>query len=281
MRASENDKHISGAERIVSKDKINKVIKNLIGRPFLSKNGNADFVNVKIEKLKTKPIIIDCLNHKYIEAFTKEETYHFLKDQFNSHKIPNLERILAIFNKHKSLNGAIILNPFTLETFDTIENPVRATLIDSIPLKISNKKDYYREAITLATKVANVPYIIGELCVSDDIYYPLGYLVLNKECFNILFNLKDYGVSGGCRIFFTNATNESEMKILKHYLTEIPFLVKNIGKMTKEDKQIKRKCFTHNKKDDINEFQTFLDKSNFGYDLDLTSLKHNFLETFK
>ena len=46
--------------------------------------------------------------------------------------------------------------------------------------RIGNEKNHYEEAIVLATKVANCPGIIGEICISDDPEYVTGY-VSSKE----------------------------------------------------------------------------------------------------
>ncbi|MCD8364938.1 MAG: 6-carboxyhexanoate--CoA ligase [Clostridiales bacterium] len=56
MRASEAENHISGAEKIVPEGGIIPVVDSLIERGMHHAKGEADFVNIKIEKIREEEI---------------------------------------------------------------------------------------------------------------------------------------------------------------------------------------------------------------------------------
>ena len=56
MRASKNNEHISGAERIASASDMHKTVSDLINRALLHEIGEPDEINISIESLKQEKI---------------------------------------------------------------------------------------------------------------------------------------------------------------------------------------------------------------------------------
>ena len=79
-----------------------------------------------------------------------------------------------------AMRGAMLLDVDRLIRLEPDKKRgIRATNMDQERMKgdrIGNEKNHYEEAIVLATKVANCPGIIGEICISDDPEYVTGYV---------------------------------------------------------------------------------------------------------
>ena len=80
------------------------------------------------------------------------------------------------------MRGAIILDVNSLERLEPdLKSGVRVTYMDYKKIKILKEyKMHFNEALVLATKVANAPGIVGELCISDDPNYTIGYVATKK-----------------------------------------------------------------------------------------------------
>ena len=63
--------------------------------------------------------------------------------------------------------------------------------------RIGNEKNHYEEAIVLATKVANCPGIIGEICISDDPEYVTGYVSSKEIGYRRITKMKRMGSEKG------------------------------------------------------------------------------------
>ncbi len=91
------------------------------------------------------------------------------------------------------------------------ERGVRATYMDALKSNTvdaretgaapSANKNHFNEAIVLATKVANAPGIVAELCISDDPDYVTGYVGSLELGYVRIMKLKEMGDPNGGRIF--------------------------------------------------------------------------------
>jgi 6-carboxyhexanoate--CoA ligase len=86
-----------------------------------------------------------------------------------------------------------------------------------------------REALALATKVANAPGIIAELCWSDDPDYSAGYVASRGIGYVRFPMLKLPGDASGGRAFFVDG-KDLNMEAFIHYLQFEPVLVVDGGK---------------------------------------------------
>ena len=79
---------------------------------------------------------------------------------------------------------------------------VRATYMDvRHSSEVDGQKNHFNEAIVLATKVANAPGMVAELCISDDPYYVTGYVASNELGYVRIMKMKEMGDENGGRIF--------------------------------------------------------------------------------
>lgn len=206
MRASKNnDKenlHIGGAESIVDEENLLNIINSLASRGLNHSRGQADFVNIKINKVKEEEIInIKALKTKTVEVNTKEEGLETMEKLLHSMGIESGKKVIDLLVNTKNMRGAIILNILTLERMeDDLDKGVRVTNMDFASRRDISNKNHFKEALCLATKTLNAKAIIGEVCISDDPDYVTGYLANKKEYIRIT-KLKERGDLKGGRVF--------------------------------------------------------------------------------
>lgn len=193
-RHENGGKHISGAERIITQDKLFDTIKKLVTRAQVHSKGRADFINISIKEVKKESIayltslpVTTIKVSDYIDG--RKGLLHFLKIiGIESNKS---KKILHMLENFPSIRGAILLDIHTLHRLEPdLNRGVRATSMDwgQDVLPILNKtldkeginNFHAKEALALATKIANTPGIIGELCWSDDPNYTAGYIASKK-----------------------------------------------------------------------------------------------------
>lgn len=206
MRASKNNNegnlHIGGAESIVDEEDLLNIINGLASRGLNHSRGQADFVNIKINKVREEDIInIGALKTRTIEVDTKEEGIVVMEELLNSIGIENPQRVIDLLINTKNMRGAIILNVLTLERMEyDLDKGVRVTNMDFLNRVDIANKNHFKEALCLASKTLNAKAIIGEVCISDDPDYVTGYLA-NKEEYIRITKLKEKGDLNGGRIF--------------------------------------------------------------------------------
>ena len=224
MRASKNNNkenlHIGGAESIVDEENLLNIINSLASRGLNHSRGQADFVNIKINKVREEDIInIKALKTKTIEVDTKEEGLVVMEKLLNSMGIENPQRVIDLLINTKNMRGAIILNILSLERMEgDLDKGV--TNMDFASRRDISNKNHFKEALCLATKTLNAKAIIGEVCISDDPDYVTGYLANKKEYIRIT-KLKERGDLNGGRVFLYDPrldTIENTIDYLKNQL---------------------------------------------------------------
>ena len=214
MRASQQigegdqkrEQHISGAERIVSREAVEAVCSAMARRALTHSKGDPDFINIKIEKvcekdiqiLKALPVTrvdVDSWQQGLDKAFELIDEAAELKD-FRK-KLPELLR------KTFPMRGAMLYDIATGERLEPDHNRgVRATYMDALRSSdVDSQKNHFNEAIVLATKVANAPGIVAELCISDDPEYVTGYVASKELGYVRIMKMKEVGDENGGRIF--------------------------------------------------------------------------------
>ncbi|RMA97809.1 6-carboxyhexanoate--CoA ligase [Hydrogenothermus marinus] len=235
VRASKENKHISGSERIVSKENIPNVVKQLLER---QQNKDFDFSNIKIEKLKQEPIYIE--KSLKIVQFKYENYKKSLKKAIDilSKELKKDENWIKSYiellykgagENGENLKGAMIID---LNGNRLDEKGIRTVLVDFVDReKITEKleKNGFTkrtvDALALTTKNLNYPNIVAEFCISDDSDYTIGYVSTKKYYYRFI-PLKEYQLDKGGRIYFVkNDTNKE--KLIK-YLRETPVLIKDV-----------------------------------------------------
>ncbi len=225
MRASEAGRHISGAERIVPASEAPTVAAELVRRALSHPSGVADFVNVKLEKADN-PLMLDALEVSAFDAKTPEEGWNEVERILAAEGFVNARRIREMFRETYSMRGAMLLDADTLERLEPdFARGVRATNMDSDLSVRSDRKNHFREALVLATKVANAPGIVGEICMSDDPDYVTGYVATRKLGYRRIMTMKEKGDPAGGRIFLYRGPREKVAETIR-FLEHDPVVVR-------------------------------------------------------
>lgn len=211
--------HISGSENIVREDVLEEISKSLIKRALNHDKGKAEFINIKIEKLNEDELTyIDPLKVQTIDVKNSTEG---LKACNKLLKLIGINEgksqlIINMLTEIKDMRGAILLDINTLERLEPDkERGVRATFMDleystfSESIKHTKKSTHFIEALVLASKVISCPYIIGEICYSDDPNYTAGYIASKKFGYVRFTHMKELGNPFGGRIFLYDSKKEN------------------------------------------------------------------------
>lgn len=197
--------HISGAERIIGKDDIDTCCSMLLKRALYHSKGEPDFINIKVEKINENDIeYIDALPVTTYETASAGEGLLKLEELMGEAGIDGASKIAGMMKLTYGMRGAMVLDVRTLDRLEPDrDRGVRVTYMDSADGIAGNetKKNHFREALVLATKVAACPNIVGELCISDDPDYVTGYFASRKTGYCRVTRLKELGDSCGGRIF--------------------------------------------------------------------------------
>ncbi|HIP17101.1 MAG TPA: 6-carboxyhexanoate--CoA ligase [Methanothermococcus okinawensis] len=232
MRASKNDRHISGAETIVKRESIESTVNKFIKRAFSHENGIPDFVNIKIEEIKEDITYLDHLSIKTIDCKTKEEAREVAKDILRSQGMREdvIKEAFKIIDKG-NMRGASLLN---LEGYRLEPNRERGVRVKCISTSEELKEKILKnnigtertiDAIAIATKVIDLG-VIAELCLSDNLTYTTGYVATRSGYYRIT-NLKNKGDPGG-RIFFVDI-NKGDIEKIERLIRDLenkPYIIK-------------------------------------------------------
>lgn len=231
MRASADNRHISGAEKIVPPHQITPCVTRLIQRGMGHSKGEPDQLSVKIARLEESEILsLDALPVHTLAV----DSFHAGLEKFRAFlralDITRVEEIIGLISETYAMRGAMLLDVDTLERLEPDrERGVRATCMDArrTGLPDGAEKNHFAEAIVLATKVAHAPNIIGELCISDDPEYVTGYAASLTTGYLRITKLKPLGSEKGGRIFLYRG-DKSQVGRTISFLQEQPVIVTNV-----------------------------------------------------
>ena len=249
MRAAEGGKHeeggrhISGAERVVPREKVEEIVSIMIERAFSHTRGQADFINIIVEKVDVSTIQqVPLLPIYSAEALSVKEGHRAAEQTLVEAGVTSggaKQGILNLLSLTDSIRGAMLLSAVTGQRLDNADDRgIRVSRMD-----IENEESFIshlmeqgihnlhvREALVLASKVAAGPGIVAELCWSDDPEYTTGY-VASAVGYTRIPHCKPLGSPIGGRIFFVNPA--ADVLLLEKYLQQQPVLVrlsKGMGK---------------------------------------------------
>lgn len=211
MRASRDGDHISGAERIVREASIPQLASAMAARALGHSKGKPDFINIKVEAAP-EPLRLKALPVTTCEVQTPQEGWSKVRELLAEDGIGRIDEILSLFRETYGMRGAMLLDADTLERLEPDpKRGVRATFMDDAASEshgFASGKNHYAEAIVLATKVANAPGIVGEICMSDDPDYVTGYVASRRIGYVRVTCLKENGDPAGGRIFLYRGSRE-------------------------------------------------------------------------
>lgn len=242
MRSSKDDNHISGAEKIIKEENIEEAVSLLLKRALLHSKGKSDFINIKVEEVKESELeVINPLDvttvdvNNYIEGLDAAK-FMLMKLGIDKEKSQD---IINLLRDTSNMRGAILLDINSMKRLESDkQRGIRATYMDfeDSNLNYLTKETKYNvhfiEALALASKVVNCPYIIGEICYSDDPNYTAGY-VASKEYGYIRFPyLKELGDENGGRVFLYDSSI-SNLQDCIDYIEKSKVVIKNDIKINK------------------------------------------------
>ena len=212
MRASQqvgegdqkHEQHISGAERIVSRDAVEAVCSAMAHRAMTHSKGDPDFINIKIEKIKESDIqILKELPVTRIDVDTWQQGLDKAFELVGEAAAGIREKLPELLQATFPMRGAMLYDIATGTRLEPDQQRgVRATYMDALHSStVDSCKNHFNEAIVLATKVANAPGMVAELCISDDPNYITGYVASKELGYVRIMKMKEMGDENGGRIF--------------------------------------------------------------------------------
>ncbi|MBO6267319.1 MAG: hypothetical protein J6M06_03715, partial [Synergistaceae bacterium] len=123
MRASRTEgdttSHVSGAEKILSEAELAENAGALIGRALHHAKGDADYIQLKIEKAAPEAIAyIDALPVRTVEAADAAEGRAAILSLLHELGLSNGEAIMEKFHETYAMRGAMLLDADTLERLE-------------------------------------------------------------------------------------------------------------------------------------------------------------------
>jgi len=211
MRAQKQGKHVSGAERIVKKEEIEKTVLELLNRPK-----EYDFMNLKIEKIQEfesvkldlKISTYEFKSVKEARAFAvKKLTEEGIKEDIARKAVELLSK--GTNPKGGNMRGAVLMDIQTGERLEEDkERGVRTIHFDwkereSVTRKLLGEGYTLRTVDALALTFKNLYCgVVAELCWSDDPNYTTGYVSGKKIGYVRINPLKEKGDPLGGRVYF-------------------------------------------------------------------------------
>lgn len=240
MRASQHvgegelkhEQHISGAERIVSRDSVEAVCAAMVRRAMTHSKGDPDFINVKIEKVHESDIqILKALPVTRVDVDTWQEGLEKAFGLVGDAAAGIREKLPELLRATFPMRGAMLYDIATGERLEADhERGVRATYMDALhSSEVDSCKNHFNEAIVLATKVANAPGMVAEFCVSDDPNYVTGYVASKELGYVRIMKMKEMGDENGGRIFLFDSRKASAEECIE-YLQKRKVLVDVVGR---------------------------------------------------
>ena len=228
-------RHISGAERIVSFDRIGKTTEAMLQRAFTHTRGSADFINIVVEKIgenELQEVPLLSVATVYGEDITAgHQAIHELLTEVGITSIAVQRAMQALLTLNDSMSGAMLLCALTGQRLDGAElRGIRVSRMDidneqgliAMLTQGGINNSHVREALVLASKVAAAPGVVAELCWSDDPEYTTGY-VASPAGYTRIPHCKPLGSLLGGRVFFVKPN--ADISGIKDYLEKQTVIV--------------------------------------------------------
>ena len=247
MRAASGARHLSGAERIVPFPQVDATLRRFVERAW-GKGAPPDEVVLTVEPLGNADILeLAALPLIDVSAEGEAEcrVLASIALQGAGVSLDAAERAFYALDHGPSpdggaMRGAMIMDARTGERiepdrtrgirvsrFDWNDEASRSISEELGRLGLTHFRT--KEALALATKVADAPGVLAELCWSDDREYTAGYVASRSFGYVRLPVLKEAGRPGGGRAFFIDA-GAFEIESFATYLTVRPAIITSIGR---------------------------------------------------
>jgi len=251
MRASTGRSHLSGAERLVPRDRIDLTMKELVHRA-LSKQVAPDQIVVTIDALGDIPVrsvssldlvsldmhnITACRRTQHASLRTPASLLRLSwpHSAHSSRELPLMAATCGARCSSMRRPVSVRAGPIARRPGLPVRLERRGVQADR-PGAVSPRLTHFRtkEALALATKVAYAPGIVAELCWSDEPDYTVGYVADRTKGYVRFPHLKQAGNGFGGRAFFVTH-GDLDRNALMVYLQETPVLITEIGTCRADD----------------------------------------------
>ncbi len=240
MRASDQKKHISGAEGIYRKHRIEDVLLEYLYRALSHERGIPHKIVITVEPVCTPAINISTLPVYTVRISDTEQAWRFI-EKLVLHAGLSRECFLkardVVFSE-TSLRGAALYTRKTARRLDRdhergirarmlgITEEAKAELYEILEAQGLNTR-VVSEALVLASKVLNTPAVVAELCVSDNPSYTTGYVSIRGLGYIRVPFIKDSGSACGGRVFFVE--EDADIIAIEDFLRDRPVMVNEIA----------------------------------------------------
>ena len=228
MRASQQGRHTSGAEKTVDESRLTKTVSALIRRAKEHELGQPDFINLKIEQQNPSQIVfLPALPVTDRRGNSIEETFRIMEEELEKLGVPQPKRQIERLKTLPPMRGAAVFDIISGERLDApFDRGIRVTYMDEENAFSDGlmRKNPFREALVLSTKTAAAEGMVAELCISDDPNYLTGYIASAQNGYIRLSPMKQKGDSRGGRIFLFDS-RKGRFEDAVRFLQEQPVLV--------------------------------------------------------
>ncbi|ORJ62887.1 6-carboxyhexanoate--CoA ligase [Geothermobacter hydrogeniphilus] len=246
MRSSRQQRHISGAERLVPPDRVVETGRELLRRAMNHSRGVSEQVHLSIDLVPAGQIREICLPP--LETFMVADWRQGRQAAVESLVAAGVPETVAADALARlaagpgpagsSLRGAMLIDVADGRRLDNDSaRGVRVSRMDISPGALARLRrrlgplgldnDHVREALVLAAKVLSAPGLVAELCWSDDPDYTAGYVAAPSFGYRRFPHLKNVGDERGGRVFFVRG--DTPVAELVSYLERQPVLVTRIA----------------------------------------------------
>ena len=252
MRATRQEMHISGAERIVPHEQIDLVSSELRKRA-LSRMPKPDRIVITIESLagidipEVTALPITSLSVKNV-GVARMQVVDILEQSGVARTVA--QEAIELLDRGASptakvMRGAVLMSAHDGKRLEPDqERGVRVSRFDwthdacmAVEKRLNEAGlGHFRtkEALALATKVARAPGVIAELCWSDDPEYPAGYIASHSLGYIRFPALKPFGSMTGGRVFFIREQG-FDLRTCIDFLERQPVLISGIPSIAHGD----------------------------------------------
>jgi 6-carboxyhexanoate--CoA ligase len=248
MRASLEGRHLSGAERLATPDRLEQLAAAMVRRALEHDRGRAEAVQLSIEALPAGSVqearlpdlqTLDVTDHHcgraaagklLLEAGVSSEAASSAMETIAGGAGPD----------GRSMRGAMLVDAGSGQRLEPDrDRGVRVSRMDLTPEterllaeglgRLGLDNPHVREALVLAGKVLLAPSVLAELCWSDDPGYTAGYVAAPGRGYSRFPYLKPAGEERGGRAFFLRPG--ADLPTLIRFLEETPVLFDRIGRL--------------------------------------------------
>jgi len=246
MRASIDNRHVCGAERIVPEERVGRTVQDLISRA-MQRGSRPDQTTVAIDAIDAAAI----RTHASLDLVTLSAPDPTSSRALASRILQTagvsataVQTAMELIGKGAApsganMRGAMIMDAVTGERLEPDqERGIRASRFDWTDAALEQisgrladiglNHHRTREALALATKVAHAPGVIAELCWSDEPDYTAGYIAARNFGYIRFPNLKQKNDFHGGRAFFVSPVRP-DLAALIHYLEKTSVLIDRVG----------------------------------------------------